>query len=185
MGHNVQIAHSPSEIRAGELAFFLSCGEIVPPGILSLNKHNLVVHASDLPQGKGGTPLTWQILEGKNEITVCLLEAADKVDSGDIYFKEVINFNGGELLEELHAAVGSVTLNLVLRFIARYPHIKGDKQSGPESFYKRRFPKDSEVSIDKTLRDLFNNLRIADNEKYPVFFEHLGQKYILKIYKQF
>ena len=31
---------------------------------LHLNTHNLVVHESDLPFGKGMSPFTWQVVEG-------------------------------------------------------------------------------------------------------------------------
>ena len=33
-----------------------------------MNKNNIVVHASDLPKGRGFSPMSWQILEGKNKI---------------------------------------------------------------------------------------------------------------------
>lgn len=66
--HEVYFVQHHREIKSGDIAFFLSCGNIVPNETLSLNKNNIVVHESALPQGKGWSPLTWQILEGKNEI---------------------------------------------------------------------------------------------------------------------
>ena len=59
--------------------------------ILKKFRNNLVVHASDLPNGKGWSPLTWQILDGKKKIHVSLIEADEKVDSGKIYKKLQIN----------------------------------------------------------------------------------------------
>ena len=55
--------------------------------ILKKFRNNLVVHASDLPNGKGWSPLTWQILNGKKKIHISLIEAEEKVDSGKIYMK--------------------------------------------------------------------------------------------------
>jgi len=52
---------------------------------------NLVVHESDLPRGKGFAPVKWQILDGKKEIPVCLLETTEQVDSGDILGKYTFN----------------------------------------------------------------------------------------------
>ena len=64
-GHFVTWVHEVSDIEAGDFAFYLGCGQITPESILQRNRHNLVVHGSALPQGKGWSPLTWQILEGK------------------------------------------------------------------------------------------------------------------------
>ena len=50
--------------------------------ILALHKNNLVIHASDLPQGKGWSPMPWQIAEGRNDIVFTLFEAVAGVDAG-------------------------------------------------------------------------------------------------------
>src|SRR5665213_1085767 len=72
------ILPSAAEIQAGnEVAFLLSCETKVPLDILARSRHNIVVHASDLPKGKGMSPLTWQVLEGKNSIPVSLFEAVE------------------------------------------------------------------------------------------------------------
>ena len=65
-GHLVRWVHVPDEVPEGELCS-LSCSKLVKPEILARNRHNLVVHESDLPKGKGWSPMTWQVLEGKGE----------------------------------------------------------------------------------------------------------------------
>ena len=49
---------------------------------------------------------------------------------------------------------------------------------------KRRFSKDSQLSINQTIKKQFNHLRINDNKLYPSFFHYKGQKYIVKIFKE-
>lgn len=88
--------HTVNDLRAGDFCFYLSCSQIVPPHVLGRFRNNLVVHESDLPQGKGWSPLTWQILEGKNRIPVILFEATEKVDSGPIYAQEWLEFEGAK-----------------------------------------------------------------------------------------
>ena len=61
--------------------------------------------------------------------------------------------------------------------------MKEKEQIGEESFFKKRGAEDSELDTEQSIKDQFNLLRVVDNEKYPAFFEHLGKKYILKIYK--
>lgn len=184
-GHSISIVHSVDEILFGDLVFYLGCGQIVPSEILKRNKHNIVVHESDLPKGKGWSPLTWQILEGENEIPICLFEAAESVDSGKIYIRETMKFEGMELLDEIRKTQAETSIRMCLQFVREYPLIveKVVEQNGESTFYKRRTPKDSMLDLDKTIREQFNLLRVVDNERYPAFFEINGQKYILKIEK--
>lgn len=48
-----------------DIVFILSYHRIIDTQYLAKHKHNIVIHASDLPQGKGWAPMFWQILEGK------------------------------------------------------------------------------------------------------------------------
>ena len=47
----------------------------------------------------------------------------------------------------------------------------------------RRYAKDSQLDINKTIKDQFNHLRINDNKLYPSFFIFKDQKYIINIFK--
>lgn len=182
-GHTVVFVERLEDIPEGDVAFFLSVEQLVKKDIRARNKHNIVVHSSDLPLGKGWSPLTWQILEGKSEIVNTLFEAADKVDAGEIYLQETMRFEGHELLPELHEAQRKGINRLILQFVDRYPNVEGKEQEGTESIYPRRKPEDSELDVNKTIAEQFNALRVADNEKYPAYFRHRGYRYIVKIEK--
>ena len=182
-GHKVKIINSKEELAEGEIAFFLSCFEIVDRERLKKHKHNIVVHASDLPKGKGWSPMTWQILEGENEIPLTLFEATEKCDAGCIYLQDTIELDGTELLKDWQEKLAMKTISLCESFIEQYNRIKGKEQVGAESFYRKRKPSDSELDVNKTILEQFNLLRTVDNEKYPAFFEIAGQIYVLKIEK--
>lgn len=85
----------------GDILVLLGCEKIIKDAILKKNRHNLVVHESALPEGKGWSPLTWQILEGKNEIPITLFEAVQNVDAGQIYLQRKMIFKGWELVDDL------------------------------------------------------------------------------------
>lgn len=180
-GNNVLLIHDPGEVKKGDILCLLACERIFSK--LDLNKHNLVVHESDLPEGKGWSPLTWQILEGKNEIPIILFEAERSVDSGAIYYQDLIQLNGNELIDEIRKAQGKATVSLIMKFINDFPNVKGKSQVGNPTYYKKRIPEDSLLDIDKTLREQFNLLRVVDNKRYPAFFEYMGTKYIVSINK--
>ena len=90
---------------------------------MELKKHNLVVHESALPEGKGWSPLSWQILEGRKEIPITLFGAVDKVDAGPIYLQNIMKFSGHELIDELRAIQGKATIQICSQFINQYPTI--------------------------------------------------------------
>lgn len=178
-GCNSVVLNDHEQVTKGDILVLLSCEQIFTN--LDANEHNLVVHESNLPKGKGWSPLTWQILEGKNKIPVTLFEAAATVDSGVIYDQLDIELTGSELLEEIKHQQGLVTIELVKRFVEKYPNNTGTAQAGDSSFYKKRTEKDSELDVNKTIAEQFNALRVCDNERYPAFFEHNGHKYYIKI----
>ena len=183
LGHSVNIIHKQEEMKKGDIAFLLGCFELIKKDTLNLNKHNIVVHESALPEGKGWSPITWQILEGKNVIPITLFEAAEEMDAGPIYFKDEINLNGMELVDEIREQQANKTIELCLSFVKSIDSINGHPQSGESTFYRRRRPEDSELDINKPIKEQFNLLRVVDNENYPAFFKMNGVKYILKIYK--
>lgn len=170
-------------VRNQDIVFVLGYTKILKSDFLSSNKLTLVVHESDLPKGKGFSPVQWQILEGHNEIPVCLIRATEDLDAGDIIEKDVIHLKGHELFEDIRRKQAEATLALMERFLMRYPHITAMPQIGPETVYRRRTRRDDRLDVNRSIAGQFNVLRIADNERYPAFFELNGHTYYLKIYR--
>ena len=167
-----------------DILFILSYHKIIPINILENNQHNIVIHASALPQGKGWAPMFWQVLEGKNKIPFTMFEASAGVDAGDIYLQKELILNNDELNSELRNKQANHIIEMCLEFLCNYEKYKIPKQqTGEESIYPKRSKKDSELDIDKSIKEQFNLLRIVDNESYPAFFNINGHKYTLKIEK--
>jgi len=182
-GHIVLWIHRHQDIHNGDLLFCLSYSNILPPNLLFKNVHNLVVHESALPKGKGWSPLTWQILEGNSCIPISLLEMDKQVDSGVIYLQDKLQYDGSELIDELRKVQAEKTISLCRTFISNYPEIisKGIKQTGKSIYYPKRTPDDSELNIEKSILDQINLLRVVDNKKYPAYFTYKNKKYIIEI----
>lgn len=184
--HVINIVFDVNDIQSGDFVFYLSCYQIAKKDVLMQNKHNIVVHPSGLPKGRGMSPLTWQILEGKNDIPITLFEADEKVDNGFIYLQDVMHFNGDELIAELRKKQGETVIAMCLKFLDNYPQILATqkKQDAREAtYYAKRGPKDSRLDPTRTIVEQFNLLRVVDNENYPAFFELHGKLYQLKINK--
>lgn len=176
------LCRSSLSLQKGWITFLLGCTKLISENDLKKSQHNLVVHESALPKGKGFAPIAWQILEGADEIPVSLIEAIpNTADSGDIWLQDKIYLKGTELSSEWRRLQGEVSVELCLRAIDNYEKIKPIKQQGNETFYPRRTPVNSELNLKDSLFSQLNLLRVVDNQHYPAFFYHGGKKYILKI----
>jgi methionyl-tRNA formyltransferase len=183
-GYEVNYVHSKKEITKGDVCFILSCTRILGEEILQLNKNNIVVHASDLPLGRGWSPLQWQILEGKNEIILTMFEAVAGMDEGPYYLKSVLSLDGSELLTELRKKMATEIINMCIQFIENRSNIIPMEQKGLPTYYRKRNDADDEIDINKTIQELFNHLRIADNNRHPIYFHYREKKFFLQIYQE-
>ena len=179
--YEINHIYDSNEITEGDVMFILSCEKILSKEHLKFHKHNIVIHSSKLPKGKGWSPLAWQVLEGVNDIPVSLFEAVDAVDAGDVYILDYMKLDGTELNDEIKHKQGLIMIDMIETYINNYDEIIGKPQVGDDTFYPKRTSKDSELNINKSIKDQFNLLRVVDNERYPAFFYLNDKKYIVKI----
>lgn len=167
-----------------ETVFILSYHRIIESDYLKQHKHNIVIHASALPKGKGWAPLFWQILEGKNEIPFTMFEASLGVDDGEIYMQKTLSLTGFELHNELREKEANFVSQMCLKFLNTYPeYTVTTPQKGTSSYYKKRKVSDNQLDVYKSIYEQFNLLRICDNINYPAYFEIDQIKYTIKIEK--
>jgi methionyl-tRNA formyltransferase len=67
-----------------------SYGKLIPGNLLDIPKYRLNVHPSLLPKYRGAAPIHWPILNGDRETGVSIIDIAEKLDAGDIYYQEKI-----------------------------------------------------------------------------------------------
>lgn len=180
-GHTVSRHDRHQDLPRADVCFLLSCERIVPHESLARADVALVCHPSDLPRGRGFSPLAWQIVEGANRIPVTLFEAVAKVDAGPIHGQGWIELDGHELNDEIKARQGEVTRRLCVDFVDRWPDVEGREQQGEPTWYPRRTAASSELDPEKSIAEQFDLLRVVDNERYPAHFRYRGHRYTLRI----
>jgi methionyl-tRNA formyltransferase len=185
-GYSLQWETEPQNIRGASFCFLLGYTKTLSNEFLQSTCEFLVVHESDLPHGRGWSPLTWQVLEGKTSIPVTLIEAKLPVDTGAILAQTYINLSGTELVDDLRNLQGQATINLVEKFLKNPFRLKENArlQQGESTWYPRRRPSDSKIDIDDTILNQINLLRVVDNDRYPAWFEYGGSKFVIKISKK-
>jgi methionyl-tRNA formyltransferase len=182
--HEVELVERSDQLRGGDILFLVSCTELIEMRTCAKYRASLVIHASDLPRGRGWSPLIWQILEGRSDIVVSLLEAAARVDSGAIWRQEVLHFEGHELHDEIHDALFRCELRLMDFAVGGLGRVTGSPQAAvPATVYRRRTPEDSRIDPSRSIVEQFDLLRVADPARYPAFFDHLGHRYVIRLTK--
>lgn len=183
--HRIRLLRSKRNLTGGDLLFLVSCGEILHAAERSLFRHVLVLHASDLPRGRGWNPHIWAILAGAEEITVTLLEARDEPDTGPIWAQRRVHVPAHALYDEINARIFDAEAALMdeALHLARRPQPTPQPADIERTYYRRRRPSDSELDPHKTLAEQFDLMRVADPERYPAFFRLRGHVYKLNLEK--
>jgi len=183
--HDVSLVNSVTDLCGGDILFLISCNEILNANLRRKYRHSLVVHASAVPHGRGWSPHIWQIIEGKSNIPVTLLEADDVVDSGAIWTQQNIHLDGHELYDEINSLLFTVILELMDFAIENEAKVHPRPQGGIEpTYYPKRTAEDSRLDPNKTLAEQFELLRVADPDRFPCFIEYRGERYEVLLRKR-
>ena len=183
--HHIDLVNSKSELSHGDLLFLISCSEILTDLDRKPYLKTLVIHASDLPLGKGWSPHIWQLIDGTTKLTLTLLDAADKVDSGDIWTKLNVQVKKDALWDEINHLIFDSELKLMNFAIENFEIIIKEKQSLniQPKYYSKRNPTDSKIDPKKSIEEQFDIMRVSDPNRYPAYFELHGYKYIIRLEK--
>lgn len=182
--YDIRVLGSAAELTGGDFLFLVSATEIISATTRSRYRYCLVLHESAVPSGRGWSPLTWQILEGKNEIPITLMEAVDRVDSGPIWDSRSVTLAGSELYEEIIEKVAEVKIAMIAYAIQNFASIRPVKQSDDDaSYYPRRRPADSRLDPYRSIAEQFDLLRVADPQRFPAFFDLRGCRYEIHLRK--
>ena len=183
--HGVELVQRTSELDGGDILFLISCSEIIDVKVREKYTATLVLHASNLPKGRGWSPHIWEIVNGAEAITLSLLEAEDKVDSGRVWKKLDIPIPKHALWDEINQLLFEAEVELinfaVQNFGTASPVLQ--KSTDDASYYPKRTPADSRIDINKSIADQFDLIRVCDPNRFPAYFEYLGMRYTLKLEK--
>ena len=183
--HEVNLVQRKSDLAGGDILFLVSCSEIIDAKDREMYLAALVLHASDLPKGRGWSPHIWEIVNGAEAVTVSLLEAEDKVDSGKIWQKLYIPVPKHALWDEINQLLFEAEVELISFAVQNFGTASPMLQTATDetSYYPKRAPADSRVDVNKSIAEQFDLIRVCDPNRFPAYFEHLGIRYTLKLEK--
>lgn len=137
------------------------------PSEIYTNYNCIVFHMTDLPFGRGGSPLQNLIIREIYDTKISALKVDDGIDSGDIYLKENFNISLGSAEENFMKLSSVIFGKMIPRFLN--DTLIPKRQEGKATNFKRRNSEDSNLSkIEiKTIDKLYDMIRMLDAEGYP------------------
>ncbi len=175
--HQIEICSQPAQLSGGDILFLISCHDKIGPAIRQAYRATLVIHAADLPHGRGWSPHIWQVIEGRKEIKVTLLTAEDLIDSGEIWAQQTLHLQGHELADEINQLLFAAEMALMDYAVVHLHDAQPRPQQGEPSYYRKRTPEDSRIDPQRSIAEQFDLLRVADPQRFPAFFDFRGYRY--------
>jgi len=183
--HEITLIRRKKDLPEGDILLLISCGEIINADDRRKYRASLVLHASNLPRGRGWSPHVWKIIEGVDHITLSLLEAEDRVDSGKIWKQIKIPVPKHSLWDELNQLIFDAEMKLIDFAVSRIEEVQPQEQNTEvePSYYRKRTKDDSQINPYESIASQFDLLRVCDPQRFPAFFDLHGHRYKLILEK--
>lgn len=128
-------------------------------------------HETDLPFGRGGSPLQNLISRGYCETMITALKMTEELDAGPVYFKKPLSLYG--LAEEIFLRASRIVQDMIFSIAENEP--TPTIQFGEVTVFDRRTPEQSLISGKiEDIEKLFDHIRMLDAEGYPKAFIEYG-----------
>lgn len=176
--HNIFIIEKKEELykeRLDEIkpdyVFFPHWSWIIPKDIYD-NYKCIVFHMTDLPFGRGGSPLQNLIERGIYNTKISAIRVNGGIDTGDIYLKKDLSLMG-TADEILFRAAEIIFDNMIPKII--HDELVPYEQKGEVTEFKRRKPEQSELKEEFGVEKIYDYIRMLDGEGYPKAYINFGE----------
>ena len=155
--------------------FFPHWSYLIPKEIYE-NYICIVFHMTDLPFGRGGSPLQNLIVRGIKETKISAIRVEEEIDSGPVYLKEYLSLSGSA--EEIYRRAAKIIFNRMIPLFLDN-NLQPSIQQGEIVYFKRRKAEESKLEQQMSLEQIYDYIRMLDAEGYPNAYILFG-KYKLK-----
>ncbi|ATO29203.1 methionyl-tRNA formyltransferase [Bacillus atrophaeus] len=138
-------------------------GQILPKKLLDSPKYGCInVHASLLPELRGGAPIHYSILQGKKKTGVTIMYMVEKLDAGDMLSKIEVDIEEKDNVGTLHDKLSKAGAELLSQTVPDV--IKGNvtpiQQDEGKATYAPNIKREQElIDWSRSGEDLYNQVR--------------------------
>jgi methionyl-tRNA formyltransferase len=155
---------------APRYVFFPHWSSTVPKTVLDAYEC-VCFHMTDVPFGRGGSPLQNLVSRGFKETKLTALRMTEQLDAGPVYTKRPLDLSGSA--QDIFRRAGSIALDIIEWMIANDP--PAVEQYGEPTLFHRRKPEQSAIPFNGTIESLYDHIRMLDAEGYPHAFADVGE----------
>ena len=123
----------------------------------------VMFHMTDLPFGRGGSPLQNLIVRGFTETKLSAFRCEDALDAGPIYCKAALSLVG--TAEEIFLDADNLVVKLIFEIIQK--NLSPIEQEGEITLFQRRTPEQGNIQKLSKLNEIYNYIRMLDADGYP------------------
>ncbi|UJL47891.1 methionyl-tRNA formyltransferase [Virgibacillus sp. NKC19-16] len=138
-------------------------GQILPNALLETPVYGCInVHASLLPELRGGAPVHYAILQGKKETGISLMYMAEKLDAGDILVQKKVQIDDEDHVGSLHEKLSNAGANLLIESLPEIftDSMKPIKQDESKATFAMNIKREQEkVDWTKSNLEIYNHIR--------------------------
>lgn len=127
----------------------------------------VVFHMTDLPYGRGGSPLQNLIIRGHKKTKITALRVDGGLDTGPVYLKRKLSLSG--TAEEIYVRASEMIFDKMIPFIVK-SNPKPKPQEGEIVSFKRRKPEDGRILETMSIAEIYDMVRMLDAPEYPKAF---------------
>ena len=127
-------------------------------------------HMTDVPYGRGGSPLQNLIVSGHKTTKLTALKMASEFDAGPVYKKLDLSLAGSA--QAIYEQAARLCYKLIKYIIENTP--EPVPQVGEVTAFERRTPEQSEFNGELKVEQLYDLIRMLDAESYPHAFSILN-----------
>lgn len=131
----------------------------------------IIFHMTDLPYGRGGSPLQNLIVRGHKKTKISAIRAVEELDAGDIYLKSDLPLVG--TAQEIYTRANIIIKKMINQIII--DQIRPVPQEGEIVSFKRRTPVMSDISKLTDISSIYDHIRMLDADDYPNAFVDLAK----------
>lgn len=153
-----------SELRPTAI-FFPHWSHLVPAEVYD-NFECVIFHMTDLPYGRGGSPLQNLLARSIYETQISALRCVRELDAGPVYMKKPLSLHG--TAHEIYVRANEIIEAMIIAIIREHP--EPVEQSGEVVTFKRRTPQDGDLLELRSLQQVYDYIRMLDADGYPKAF---------------
>jgi methionyl-tRNA formyltransferase len=120
-------------------------------------------HMTDVPYGRGGSPLQNLILRGHDETMLSALRMVETLDAGPVYGQRKLSLEGRA--QHIYERAANLTYELIAWIVTENP--EPERQQGQVVEFRRRRPEESHLPHTDNPRVMCDHIRMLDAATYP------------------